>query len=439
MHACKDKAAGPISRVQRVGAQAITGAFLTVATSVAEAEAHIATARQRFWKRAIKMWIDIHTLPFTNPLRDLTSRIRKFRRMHRSPFHQVADALSSTPLEELETIAPFTLAPWEERVETYGNDNEQTTPNLLTGWAVQLAVSSSGRNDIVGVGGAIQIPVSIRGGPRLETFSFTLGIRETQNPYSGELAAIAYALKHLPEFGYRSVAVLTSNKAAMLTLRQPRQQSGQAHVRGAYDSIESLKANGNTIAIIWLPANEENELLKTAKEEARKATLEGSIPRRKFARMRSTTLNIAQRKYKTDNKGLPENIGKYSKRLDVALPGKHTRQLYDHLSWKEASVLAQLRTGMARLNYYLYRIKVEPSEQCQCGQAKETVEHFLFRCIKWIAYRGEMLRCTDTRRGNLSFYLGGKSPSDNTKWQPNMAAVRATIRFAIATGRLDNR
>ena len=43
MHAFKDRAIGPINRVQRVGAQAIVGTFLTVATSVAEAEAHIAT------------------------------------------------------------------------------------------------------------------------------------------------------------------------------------------------------------------------------------------------------------------------------------------------------------------------------------------------------------------------------------------------------------
>jgi hypothetical protein len=42
MHTCTDKAIGPINRVQRVGAQAIAGTFLTVATSVAEAEAHIA-------------------------------------------------------------------------------------------------------------------------------------------------------------------------------------------------------------------------------------------------------------------------------------------------------------------------------------------------------------------------------------------------------------
>ena len=40
-HACIYKAAKMLDRVQRIGAQAITGAFRTVATSVAEAEAHI--------------------------------------------------------------------------------------------------------------------------------------------------------------------------------------------------------------------------------------------------------------------------------------------------------------------------------------------------------------------------------------------------------------
>ncbi|KAM3449682.1 hypothetical protein NHJ6243_009943, partial [Beauveria neobassiana] len=58
MHAYKDKLMGQINRVQRAGAQAIVGTFMTVATSVAEAEAHIVSARERFWKRAIKMWIE---------------------------------------------------------------------------------------------------------------------------------------------------------------------------------------------------------------------------------------------------------------------------------------------------------------------------------------------------------------------------------------------
>ena len=134
---------------------------------------------------------------------------------------------------------------------------------------------------------------------------------------------------------------------------------------------------------------------------------------------------------------LPDKVGKLSKRVNTALPGKHTRLLYDQLSHKEASVLAQLRTGIAKLNIYLYRIRAVSSDQCAYGKASETVEHFMFRCNQWTEQRTVMLPCTNVHRGNVSFYLGGKSPSDDKNWSPNMQAVRATIRFAIATGRLD--
>jgi hypothetical protein len=160
------------------------------------------------------------------------------------------------------------------------------------------------------------------------------------------------------------------------------------------------------------------------------------MPYTQLPRIKSTTLNITRSQQGT-SKGLPEKVGKHVKKVDAALPGKHTRQLYNRLSWKEASMLAQLRTGMARLNVYLHRINVAQTDQCACGQARETVEHFLFQCWKWTAHRTEMLQCTNTHKGNISFFLGGKSLSDDQNWTPNLEAVRASIRFAIATGRLD--
>jgi hypothetical protein len=190
------------------------------------------------------------------------------------------------------------------------------------------------------------------------------------------------------------------------------------------------------MTVVWLPSSEENELLKLAKERAKAATSQGAGAQAQLPKMQSTTLNIARSKL-SSTKSLPEKVGKHSKKVDTALPGKHTRRLYDRLTWKEASVLAQLRTGMARLNAYLFRIEATASDQCACGQARETVDHFLFRCRKWSTYRTEMLQCTETHRSNISFYLGGKSPSDDKNWTPDMKAVRATIRFAIATGRLD--
>ena len=438
MHVFKDRLLGPINRVQRTGAQAIVGTFSTVATAVAEAEAHISSARDRFWRRAVKLWTDVHTLPETNPLRRTTSRMRKFRKQYRSPLYQVADALEGVSLEKLETIRPYLLPPWKERLHTVIDDS--AAAHLDQDWAVRMAVSSSARNGVVGAGGAIELRMSARrlpgNGNVSISFSSTLGQRAEQNPYSGELVAMADGLDALPKLRFCRMILTTRSKAAVQALRKPRQQSGQAFIRRIYDSAKNLKRHGNTVTVVWLPINERDELLKLAKDKAKAATRQGCTPLSQLPSMRSTTLNLTRAELGTTKK-LPDNVGQHSKRIDKALPGKHTRQLYEGLSWREATVLAQLRTGMARLNTYLHRINAAPTDQCECGQARETVDHFLFRCTKWTQYRTEMMQCTATHRGNISFYLGGKLASDDKNWAPNMDAVRATIRYAIATGRLD--
>ena len=246
---------------------------------------------------------------------------------------------------------------------------------------------------------------------------------------------MAHTLKTLVGLKDFRITLITSNKAAALTLKNPRQQSGQEFVCQSYKLMSRLQRHGNQISVRWVPTSEDNKLLGMAKEHARAATQENAISQVQVPKMKSTTLKIA-RAQAIPSRKLPEDIGRHSSRVDTALPGKHTRQLYDRLSWKEASVLAQLRTGMARLNGYLFRINAAETDQCACGQARETVDHFLFRCRKWTAHRTEMLQCTHTRRSNMSFFLGGKSPSDGQKWTPNLEAVRASIRFAIATGRL---
>lgn len=160
MHACKDKLLGSVNRVQRAGAQAIVGTFLRVAVNVAEAEANIISVQERHWRRAIKLWINIHTVPDTNPLRRITSRIQNFYPSRRSPFHQVACRLKDIPVDEIENIMPFPLAPWVKRVQTISDVTQTST---TAGWSVTVAVSSSARDDIVGVGGVLQLPISARG------------------------------------------------------------------------------------------------------------------------------------------------------------------------------------------------------------------------------------------------------------------------------------
>lgn len=88
-----------------------------------------------------------------------------------------------------------------------------------------------------------------------------------------------------------------------------------------------------------VPPNEDSELMELAKVQAKTATRQGEAPRIQMPSMRSTTLRIGQAKRDT-TMALPEKVGRHSKRVDAALPGKPTRQLYDHLSRKEAVVLS---------------------------------------------------------------------------------------------------
>jgi len=209
--------------------------------------------------------------------------MRKFRKQHRSPLYQVAEKLKDVAMEEMETIHPFTLPPWEKRVQTIADKEMTRQPD--SNRAAYVAVSSSARNGVVGLGVAIKTRKRVRDDPTVETLSSTLGPRTEQNPYAAELAAMAHALQKLPRRKYHSITLWTRNKAAVLTLRNPRQQSGQEHICSVYESIKQLKRKCNKITVAWLPTGEDEELWTCAKATAKEATRPGI----------ESTINNAQR------------------------------------------------------------------------------------------------------------------------------------------------
>jgi hypothetical protein len=235
----------------------------------------------------------------------------------------------------------------------------------------------------------------------------------------------------------REITIFTSNQAAIQVVNQPKQQSGQDSITQIYETVRKLKEGRNRILLRWVPAHDEFQLGRDAKKAARRATEVGRLPQKHFYSAKATVINTAKAE-RQKHRTLPEGVGKHLKKIDAAIPGRHTRKLYDALGRNEACVLAQLRTGMARLNGYLHHIGAVDTDRCACGQARETVEHFLFNCSLWATHRDCLSEQTETRRrGSLSYYLGGKAPSDPQNWKPNIKAVRTTIKYAISTGRLD--
>jgi hypothetical protein len=434
-HACGEKALSWLNRAQKTSALAITGAFRTVATAVAEAEASIPPIRQRHAQGAAKLWVNLHTLPKTHPL--ATRKIRITVRFV-SPLQKVARAMEEIQVDRMETIQEYAIPPWEPRLQVTLEPDRKKAAEMANGiTGIVIATSSSVKKGIVGMGGSARDTLFNRASETGTHYAVALGTREEQNPYTAELAAIAMALKNTPpSIFHRHVTVTTRNLSALAVIKQPRQQSGQDIIRQIYQSAKLLKQRGNSVDFVWIPAESDFTLGAEAKAAAQRATKQGPTPDCRPHQAKSTTIRLAIIRQQR-GRALPEDVGKFSKAMDTALPGKHTRDLYDKLKRREASVLAQLRTGMTRLNGFLSRIGAAESDQCACGHARETVEHFLLRCVRWTALREDMLQCTTTRRGSLSFYLGGKAPSDSKHWSPDMKAVRTAIKYAMATGRLD--
>ena len=430
-HACGSSALAALNRVQRMGAQAITGMFRTVATVIGEAEASISTVRMRHKRKAAAFWVSLRTLVPTHPLARLrTGRCKRFV----SPLQKIAWGFQETRTAAMECIQPYTIAPWETRVRAQMADGEMPIPE-----GVKIAISASARNGMVGFGSAICDDTMEVPEERISS-STTLGPVTEQSVYTAELAAVAVALTCPPVFLQRkSITILTSNQAVLLAIGNPQQQSGQDSLKQIYRALHQLRERGSTVQGQWVPGRRKLKVTDRARSAAKMSTDLGRKPKEQSRQAKSTAHHDMKRRITTAKEELPSGVGRHSREVDGALPGQHTKALYDAFEKKEASTLVQLRTGMARLNSYLHRIGVSDTDHCECGRGKETVKHFLFLCPRWDHLRAHLLQQVGARVGDISFCLGGRSKNpalDPLPWKPVMKSVRAAVRYTMATKRL---
>jgi hypothetical protein len=177
------------------------------------------------------------------------------------------------------------------------------------------------------------------------------------------------------------------------------------------------------------------ELGQKAKQLAQRSTDEGRVVRDR-PRLTRSMVQRTQERLRRATEQVPATVGESVRRIDTAWPGNHTRRMYDELSKRQASILAQLRTGMTPLNGYLHNIKAVESNLCECGEAVESREHFVFHCARWTEQRKILGVYTD--EDDFSRLLGGKSAMDTDDWTPDMDAVRAVIHFTLATRRFEH-
>ena len=143
-------------------------------------------------------------------------------------------------------------------------------------------------------------------------------------------------------------------------------------------------------------------------------------------------------------------VGKFTRKIDKALPNEHMTKVYNSLSREEAGILSQLRTDHTPLNSNLARIGAEESANCICGPIVESTQHFLFYCPKWRSERTKLRETMVGRWGDLAYALGGWSgrrdkrtgkfvDGASEKWKPNMKVLKAMIQFVKDTKRFQAR
>jgi hypothetical protein len=301
MHVRKASAERVLTRVQRIGGQAVVGCFRTVGTAVAELEANLPTIAERHMRKALRMWIDLHSMPETHPLAPLIRR-RGYKRFA-SPIQRIAESAHGAPVEELEATRPYVSAPWDARLDIVNNvdDGVQAAAQAQETLGIRVATSASARNQLVGIGGAIEGIDWISNDNDRREYDRTIGSSTRIDAYTAALASIevglgmvvdaVYAGALLPRAHSQTIHVFTNNRTVQVTLRALGRKSGQASVSKILKHVRYLEGFSNRVIFAWAPVNPIFELGQRAKQLAQRSTDEGREAQDRVKMSRRTVQN----------------------------------------------------------------------------------------------------------------------------------------------------
>lgn len=433
----------------KIGGQAVIGDFGTMAGIVAESEAGLEPPAVRLYKQPLQAWLKWHAKPSNHRFWNVLSALDLASTRLISPLQKLALKFRQlSNLSNLEKFEAFIQPPWLASVPCMilSRDKALFSAQNLSGPAI--FTDSSAQNGHLGIG--IHSPNI----PCFLISSATVATTITHYIISGKLFAIDIALAHLISLptpnvpqSCGSVTLFTDSHAALNALNYPTSHNGQFLVKSISLKFHQLKSQGIVCSLQWSPAHSKIPGNMQAHNLAQLVTLPNVIPpiTNPILLFSVAKQNAHAHIPAPDPKLLfiKAKVGRFIKSFDKALPGKHTITLYNGRKKKHSQILCQLRTGICRLNPYLAKIQAVESGQCRCNRGSETVDHILFRCLRWSNLRQEFKRLAANRWDDLSHALGGWSnerkdgPLD--KWSPQTAMVSATINFALVTCRLEDR
>ena len=431
-----------IDRSMKIGALAITGMFKSAALSAAMVEAGLELPHDRLNEQIRKDWLRLQYKPRHHVSWSLIHRLGQVGKFQ-SPLERTQAKFGLMDQKEIDPIPVFNKSPWQPspHISIQGKDiamqAEEASANKQD--IITFYTDASVRHGLSGIGVYTPPPFGLQ-------FSATLDRGPKPDPTQIELEAIRVALQAIvndPVYGLRFGSVkhhiVTDSERALRLLRQPGRHKTET-LRQIFTLLQAARQQQLEVQFTWVPAHSGVQGNEIAHSFAHSATDTGHIPTD-----RKVTLQEARKQnhHCWDRKRAffqSLKVARHLRELDKALPGRHTRKLYDRLKRTDAAILAQLRGGYCRLNGYLHRIGQVDSDLCLCGQ-KETVQHFLLECPRWTQERQQYWSQDQLRHLTTAKLCGAYTsneldgPIEN--WQPTMRFVRDTISFVKDTERLN--
>ena len=323
-----DKTIKLLEPAQRVGAQAITYCFRTVALPIAEAEAGIPSLRQRLYNSTLRFWIGLHRLHSRHPHFKLVRKKRVAKR-YQSPLQKASVLFQALKVDHIEAIAPFIHAPWEPKPAVFILDADRAKEATITRLNTRdLYTDGSVRNGLAGIGvWACDL-----------VYSKTTCVAEDTNIHLTELEAIYKAIRLPTEATLNSfhIRIFTDSRMALQCVQKPKRNDSQQLVNKIRNALR-----GKRISLHWIPGHDRIRGNEEAHKLAQKATERriGLNPRKEKIPISAIYTQAKMLGFKPKINTYTEKTGRFIKEIDKALPGKHIRLLYNKLNRNDASIL----------------------------------------------------------------------------------------------------
>jgi ribonuclease HI len=367
-----------LMQAQRITAQTIIKAFRTVAGAIAEVEADLIPMEQRLRNQTIAFWVSVHKLGQSHPHWML--KRQRLCTKHRSPLMRTAEMCEEVRMDDVMEVKPYACPPWVARPEVVICEGEEEARGIINDYRpgqVDIFVDASVRNGRAGIG--------IYATPSGVSISRTVASSDQADAHLTELLAISEAANWPwnPWCTGRDqagcpvpashVRIFSDAQSALLSVQSWRASACQEIVS---EIIKKLRMSN--IMLYWVPSHSGIEGNEEANRLAKDATRrESEEPPHQDSRPWYLVKQALKKAKITAGPllaGRPE-VGKFTKKMDAALHLGKAAALYQQLNSGEAAILAQLRTGMIRLNIYLYKIKAAETAESECGLV-ESIPHF---------------------------------------------------------------